>query len=148
MRPQHVAADHPMLLEEYEAVPDASMRPQHVAADHRRRDGFSQRVFGASMRPQHVAADHLREGSYPLPGVRFLSFNEAAARSCGSRADLIQRYARVFRASMRPQHVAADHENTQDVLGDLLDRFNEAAACSCGSHKGVVVARIHLGRLQ
>ena len=71
-------------LEEWRAVPGASMRPQHITAENRRDDhGRRIGVLLASMRPQHITAENV-----PGPRVGRLGpgcFNEAAAYHCGKR---------------------------------------------------------------
>ena len=82
MRPQLIAADNKGARQDRDPGRGASMRPQLIAADNARIVHLEPlELAHASMRPQLIAADNA-DGEAVNSGA-VVSFNEAAAYSCG-----------------------------------------------------------------
>ena len=74
-------------------------------------------------------------------GRRCSRFNEAAAYRCG-KLGVVEVRRPERRASMRPQHIAAENgPGAAPSFGPRLRRFNEAAAYRCGKRRAATSSR-------
>ena len=106
----------------------ASMRPQHIAAENR------EKTNSPAQRDSFNEAAAYRCGKRRLTWracANFGGFNEAAAYRCGKRGG-VRAVDRLRRASMRPQHIAAENAAGRRQPVRRPGGFNEAAAYRCG----------------
>ncbi len=75
-----------------------------------------------------------------------LGFNGAAAHRCGKPQSAPLRSSGLTRASMGPQHIAAENVFTDTGGRIVWGRFNGAAAHRCGKHNADWVAAHNIAR--